>query len=276
MAYGHGQRGVSDSGEHGLIFVVAEELELAAGPIGRDVRWGQPTSLSRDWNWHTVTGFWCAIPLLVIVSCGVFMSFPWATNLLYRATGENPPAEQQRDPGPAPGQAGSGAKPGRGTRRGGGERGRQQGDAVACNGWDFDRMDAAWNQAAQKSPEWQTITLRLAPSGKTAAFTIDQGNGGRPDLRSQWTVDLQTGESVRWEPFSSYGTARRLRTWMRFTHTGEDGGGFGETIAALATLSVVVLAPTGLAMAWRRVLRKRAGALAGKGRGSRLREAEFS
>ena len=47
------------------------------------------------WNWHNVLGAWCVIPLIIIVMSGVVMSYPWANNLLYRMTGNEPPAPPQ-------------------------------------------------------------------------------------------------------------------------------------------------------------------------------------
>jgi uncharacterized iron-regulated membrane protein len=46
---------------------------------------------ARDWNWHNVTGFWLAVPLLVITSTGAIMSYSWAEALLYRASGSTLP-----------------------------------------------------------------------------------------------------------------------------------------------------------------------------------------
>ena len=42
---------------------------------------------ARDWNWHNVTGFWLAVPLLVMSVTGAIMSYSWAEALLYRASG---------------------------------------------------------------------------------------------------------------------------------------------------------------------------------------------
>jgi uncharacterized iron-regulated membrane protein len=84
-------------------------------------------------------------------------------------------------------------------------------------------------------------------------FSIDTGNGGRPDKRAQLTLDARSGEVVKWEPFSSYNLGRRLRTWGRFTHTGEAAGIFGQTIAATASAGAAVLVWTGLALALRRL-----------------------
>lgn len=238
-------------------------------------RWNQSRGRTRYWNWHAVTGFWCAIPLLVIVSCGVVMSFPWANNLLYRVTGGIPPAIQGGSGGPAdpllsgpgrlvkPGITGSSAgserrESGKGDR--GGPRIRQTTvpQNEACGGWDFAQIDTLWAHAERQAPGWRSIALRVPASGLTpAVFTIDEGDGGRPDKRSQLILDWRTGATLRWEPFSSYNEGRRLRSWIRFSHTGEAAGFVGQTIAALATLGVCVLAPTGLLMTWKRFWRAR-------------------
>jgi uncharacterized iron-regulated membrane protein len=83
-------------------------------------------------------------------------------------------------------------------------------------------------------------------------FNIDKGTGGQPQKRAQLILKRQTGEVVRWEPFSSYSTGRQLRSWLRFAHTGEVGGVIGQTIAALASLGGAFLVFTGLSLAWRR------------------------
>ena len=51
---------------------------------------------ARDFNWHNVIGIWCAAPLFLIVLSGVVMSYPWANNLLYRLTGNEPPVQGNR------------------------------------------------------------------------------------------------------------------------------------------------------------------------------------
>ncbi|HMH07120.1 MAG TPA: hypothetical protein VK579_10620, partial [Terriglobales bacterium] len=82
---------------------------------------------------------------------------------------------------------------------------------------------------------------------------IERGHGGRPDLRSQLTLDAVTGALVRWEPFSSYNRGRQWRAWARFTHTGEAFGIVGQTIAALASAGASLLVFTGLSLALRRL-----------------------
>ena len=97
--------------------------------------------------------------------------------------------------------------------------------------------------------------MRL-PAGKSASvvFQIDAGDGGRPDKRAQLTLDRETGDEVRWEPFSGNTRGRKIRAWMRFAHTGEAGGLLGQSLARAASLGGVFLACTGIALAIRRFL----------------------
>ena len=203
---------------------------------------------ARDFNWHNVIGIWCAAPLFLIVLSGVVMSYPWANSLVYRLTGSEMPVQDNNARG-----RGRAARP---REEGGGrsENAREPGSshsAAALAG-----LDQAWRRAEQQVPAWQSITLRLPQGGRgPLTFTIDTGAGGRPDLRSQLTLDQRTGEMVRWEPFSSYNTGRRVRSWLRFLHTGEAGGVAGETVAGIASAGAAVLAWTGIWLACRRLWR---------------------
>ena len=46
---------------------------------------------ARDFNWHNVIGIWSAVPLAIVVAGAVPISYPWASNLVYRVVGEEPP-----------------------------------------------------------------------------------------------------------------------------------------------------------------------------------------
>jgi uncharacterized iron-regulated membrane protein len=188
---------------------------------------------ARDFNWHNVIGIWCAVPLFMIVLSGVIMSYPWANNLLYRFTGNEAPAQG----GPRQGQ-----RP---------QRAEESTPGLAG-------LNLLWARAEQQVPGWRSLTLRLPPRGRgPMTFTIDTGNGGRPDQRAQLTLDRRTAEVVRWEPFSSYNAGRRLRSWFRFMHTGEAGGIAGQTVAGIATTGAALLVWTGIWLAFRRLSRWR-------------------
>jgi uncharacterized iron-regulated membrane protein len=117
----------------------------------------------------------------------------------------------------------------------------------------LDDLDALFARARQQVPGWRTISLRLPRSNdEPLSFQIDQGSGGQPHLRSTLTLDRQTAQVVRWETFSDGSPGRRLRSWLRFIHTGEAGGLAGQTIAGLVSAGAVFLVYTGLALSVRR------------------------
>jgi uncharacterized iron-regulated membrane protein len=194
----------------------------------RNVLWfrrGLPAK-ARDFNWHNVFGAWAAIPLFLVVLSGVILSYPWAGDLLFRLAGEAPP--ERRGPG--------------------GERGGPADGPVPLDG-----MGPLWAVAEQQVPGWRSLTLRL-PSKADApmTFTIYRGHRGRPDLRGQLTLDRESGQITRWEPYSSQSPGQRLRSWPRWVHTGEAGGLLGQTVAGLASAGGAMLVWTGLSLAWRR------------------------
>jgi uncharacterized iron-regulated membrane protein len=204
---------------------------------------------ARDFNWHNVIGFWSFAPLFIIALSAVVISYQWAGNLVYRVVGENPPARAPQPTQP-PGNAG--------PQRDGTERR----DATPS----LDNLDRLWDRAAQQVPGWRSVSLRMPTSPDAPlTFTIDQGDGGQPQKRAQLTLDRKTSAVLRWEPFSSYSTGRKLRSFLRFAHTGEVAGVVGQTIAGLASLGGVFLVWTGISLALRRLrawLGRRAGSTA--------------
>ncbi len=113
------------------------------------------------------------------------------------------------------------------------------------------------------NPGWETIQLQL-PHGKSASFAVAESHRGRPDKKRQVTVDLGSGQILKNEGMEAMSTGRKARTWIRWIHTGEAGGLPGQSVAALAAASSVVLVWTGFALSWRRFRnRKRVTAMAG-------------
>jgi uncharacterized iron-regulated membrane protein len=195
------------------------------------------------WNWHNVLGIWCVAPLFVIALTGVVMSYGWANNLLYRLTGNQPPVANV---GTAPR---SQDRPG---NRPGGDHSRREDRNPEPASAKFGELELLVARAQHQVPQWRSMQIRLPNGRGPLSVFVDEGSG-RPDLRSQFSLNAQTGE-IRWEQFSSYNAGRRLRTWARFTHTGEAGGLLGQTVAALACASAVVLVATGLLLSLKRLL----------------------
>jgi len=219
----------------------------------RNITWfrrGLPGK-ARDFNWHNTIGFLSFAPLFVVVLSATVISYPWASNLVYRIVGENPPAPQRPAGPPAEGRAAAGRE----------ARGRDFSRATTPA--NLRDLDAQLARAEQQLAGWRAITLRVPTTDAApVVFTIDQGTGGQPHKRGTLTLDRATGSVVKWEPFSSNSPGRRLRTILRFAHTGEVLGLPGQTIAGVASAGGAVLVYTGLALSLRRFLswrRRRAG-----------------
>jgi uncharacterized iron-regulated membrane protein len=232
---------------------------------------------ARDFNWHNVIGFWSAVPLFIVVLSATVISYPWASNLVYRLVGEEPPTQAGQVPGVGGPQRGQRQQPAgaqslslagvRGdadaqraeARSSRGGESRPQGSGVPggllapSTDLNLEGFDGLWAQAEHQVSHWQSVSLRL-PSSENApfVFTIDEGNGGQPQKRAQLTLNRATGEIVQWQPFSSMTLGRRLRMVLRFAHTGEVAGVVGQTIAGAVSGGASVLVYTGLALTWRR------------------------
>jgi uncharacterized iron-regulated membrane protein len=199
---------------------------------------------ARDFNWHNVIGVWGFVPLFFVVLSGSVISYPWMSNLVYRVAGTEVPT--------APGRGGE--KKGGSEKKGGFEKkGAKKGFAEGPRvNLDLTGFNDAWAAAEKQVPGWKTITLRLPVNDRAPlAFTIDEGYAGQPQKRATLTV-ARNGEVERLETFSDFDAGRRLRSWLRFVHTGEYYGIPGQTIAGIASAGAAVLVWTGLALALRR------------------------
>jgi uncharacterized iron-regulated membrane protein len=180
---------------------------------------------ARNFNWHNTIGFWTSLVLIVLTFTATVMSFQWANNLLYTLTGNEVPPAQQGPPG-----------------------GSAQSDQPYVLP---DNLNTLWVKAEMQSEDWRSIGLRLPPA-KKAVFTIDEGKSWNIFGRSTLTLDAKTGETAKWEPYGGQNSARQLRSWFRFTHTGETGGFAGQLIGFVACAGGAFLVWTGLSLALRR------------------------
>jgi uncharacterized iron-regulated membrane protein/flavodoxin len=189
---------------------------------------------ARDWNWHNVIGFWSSGVLVVLTLTAAVMSYPWANDLLYTLTGSEPPPRAQ---GPGPGPQAQ-------QRRGGGEARERKPMAS---------FDAFFARAEQQAPGWLMMMMRLPPRvDGPVTMLIQEPSAPHMFARSQLTLDRTSPEVIKWEPYVTASTGRKLRLWVRGLHTGEAFGLVGQTVAGLASLGGCFLVWTGFAMAWRR------------------------
>lgn len=188
---------------------------------------------ARDWNWHHVVGIWTAFPLVFIVLTGVIMSYPWASNLLFTMTGSQPPATNRGGDRPA--------EPARANHRA---------PRIGSPALQFIPLEQLAQIAKQEVPNWKSIAIEVPqPESPTLVVSIDKSVGGQPEQTSQLIINRNNGNIEEVKRFSDNTTGRKLRAWARFTHTGEEFGVIGQTIAASASLGAIVLVWTGLSMA---------------------------
>jgi uncharacterized iron-regulated membrane protein len=189
---------------------------------------------ARDWNRHNVIGFWLAPFLLVITSTGLIMSYAWANNLLYRATGNEPPPIQ----------------------RDGAMRSIHKGDdrIAQLEERPMLSVDELLKKVKQKVPSWVSISVRFPqkPGGPVTTQIVESEPSIGLAVRSQATLDAQTGDLEKWEPFSAVNAGRKARIWARYLHTGEAGGAVGQFLALLSAAGASLLVWTGFSMTWRR------------------------
>jgi uncharacterized iron-regulated membrane protein len=175
---------------------------------------------ARDFNWHNTIGFWSVVPLFIIVLSGVVISYPWAGDRVYRVVGEQPPARRAAAGAPV------GPPAGRSEAGRSGPSGPARIEVAGLND--------AFARAQQQVAGWRTVSTRFSDQA-TWTFTIDEGSGGQPQKRGTLVLNRQTAQVVRWEPYGSLSAGRRLRSWLRFAHTGEVFGIVGQTIAGLVS-----------------------------------------
>lgn len=186
----------------------------------------------RDFNWHNVVGFWTAIPLFVVVLSATVISYPWASNIAYRIAGDTPPVRSRSS-----------------------ARAVQNEKAADIPTLDPAQLDPLFQSASEQAAGWRTISLRLPTTeDENATFTIYGGYRGQPQLRSTLILDRNTAVVRDLATFSDQSAGQRLRSWLRFTHTGEFYGMAGQTIGGIASLAAVVLVVTGLSLSFRRFL----------------------
>ena len=188
---------------------------------------------ARNFNWHSVIGFWAAVPLAVIVASGATISYRWAGNLVYHLAGEAPPSQTSAQQPQSTAGAQLSLTPSLETP--------------------LVDLQTLATRATAETPEWQSITVTLPESiHDQVSVTVDRGTGRQPSRSEDLLFDRSTGEIVGRGGYPTFSRGLKTRRWLRFAHTGEVYGVIGQSIAGIVSLGVAVMVWTGLAMSWRR------------------------
>lgn len=203
---------------------------------------------ARDFNWHHVFGFWTSIPLALVVASASVISFPWASDLAYRVVGDTPPQRNAVRSAPA-------ANPTARALLGSPVWVERTGTEEPPVPFDPSDLDPILEPAMTRLDEWRAITVRIpSEAGTPVEVRVEQGWGGEPQKRHTLRYEAGTGREVAYETFADQSRGRRFRTFLRFAHTGEYFGVFGQTVAGLASLAGILLVWSGFALAWRRLV----------------------
>lgn len=184
---------------------------------------------ARDFNWHNTIGFWTSLCLIIITLTAVIISYSWANNLLYAMTGNEVPNQQPRQTMNIP-----------------------EGNQPILP----ENIEELWGKAENQTG-WKAISLRFPINNDAVVFSIDEGIYWNKFGRSNLTVDAKTAEVIKWESYGAQNSARQIRSWVRFTHTGESGGIIGQVVGFIACIGGAVLVWTGMSLALRRFQNRR-------------------
>ena len=220
-----------------FLFLVVSGIYLWLPPLWRWVVIRQrlffnpkaKTAKARDYNWHHVFGFWIFIPLFLIVLSATPISYPWARNTVYILAGEPVPV------------------------RGGG-RNRDEPSLLEA-GTRVLALQSLFEKARAHSADWRRIDVAI-PSARatTVDVTIDEGTGGEPHKKTTLTFDRVSGDIVGSSSFADRTPASKVLSYFRWVHTGEAHGLVGQTIAGIVSALAVLMAWTGVALSWRRLI----------------------
>ena len=188
---------------------------------------------ARYFNWHSVLGFWSAVPLAIIVFSGATISYQWAADLVHRLAGDTPPFQTSPQSLESITAGDLSATPDPSTP--------------------LVELQALATQAGAETPGWRKITVRLPESIRDpVVVAVDRGTGRQPSMSEDLLFDRATGELVGRAGYPTFSRGFKIRRWLRFAHTGEVYGVIGQSIAGVVSLGVAVMVWTGLAMSWRR------------------------
>lgn len=187
---------------------------------------------ARDFNWHHVVGFWTSLPLALVVASATVISFPWASRMVIQLGGDEVATPDVATPDVATPAAAPDPVP-----------------------FELVYLDDVLAPVLSRTEGWRTLELSLPDAGSIVPVTVDEGWGGQPQKRRSLRVDATDGREVSVATFGDQSRGRRIRSFLRFAHTGEYFGVVGQTVAGLVTLLSLILVWTGFALSWRRLVR---------------------
>ncbi len=262
-------------GEGAFMFIMQLHRFLAAGEVGQRItaactliliffclsglylRWPRKalnwrTWLTFDWrkkgrafNWdlHAVAGTWCLVFYLLASLTGLYWSYEWYRNGLFKLLDDTPA-----------GQA-------KGGQRGGGKRGpAPEGPPPVVD------ATAIWNTIQQTGGSAMTAyNLRLPPvKGQPATVFYLLDGAAHERAFNEMTIDPASGKLLKDRRYNDSSAGKQLLTSVYALHVGSYFGLTGRILMMLASLAMPLFFITGWLLYLDRHRKKRA-ALAARG-----------
>jgi len=181
------------------------------------------TKSARDYQWHNVFGFYMAPVLFILAFSAIFFSFKWPGQTLKQYVSTQ--STELTKPVVIAIEQKSSLLP----------------------------IDKQLATVKTHYPQWQNIQFSLDNMPTSSKiYNVDNGNGGEPQKRVSVLIDSLNGELIEEMKFEQKSTYSKLRSYIRFGHTGEVFGIVGQTIAGIASLLACLLVYTGAMLSWRR------------------------
>jgi uncharacterized iron-regulated membrane protein len=205
-------------------------------PAGQGVWWprwmGKPYAVLRDW--HAVMGAYVAMPLLFILTTGLFFTYVWGSGYKWlQGTDTKTFFEAPKRP-----------------------LSSETGPAVASVVPSAGVLNALVERARRR---WPGFDLEVTmPRQPRACWTILPQTNRGPKRQGMMALDPATGEVVAERDLSELSWLTQLRMWAYPIHTGGVWGTTSKLLAALSCVTLIGLSGSGLAMWW---LRRKRGTL---------------
>ncbi|CAN5424332.1 hypothetical protein BH11PSE11_BH11PSE11_01800 [soil metagenome] len=183
---------------------------------------------ARTLNLHKTIGVYAGLVILASVLTGLPQAFKWYKSGIYTLTGSPAPAKSPKS------EAAAGA-----TRL---------------------SLEELWLRANAIVPRATEVQLRFPdkPTDSAEFFFIERG-AAHPNARTYLYLDAYSGGTLRHVPYASSSVGNKIYFWGLSWHNGLIGGLAGQLFLLAGTLSIPVLAYTGIASYLRRRSRQPAG-----------------